>query len=57
LDEEQKSYEQFSKIKNSIFGDAYKVNHLKRSLEIRSEVSVVQNICGLKEIRIMSMKL
>jgi len=60
LDEEQKCYEQFSKIKSSIFGNTYRVNHLKESLENWFEdevINVVQSFCGLKEIGIMVMEL
>jgi len=60
VDEEQKSYERFSKYKSLIFGNAYRVNHLKESLENWSEdgvINVVKTFCGLKEIGIMVMEL
>jgi len=60
LDEEKKSYERFSKIECLIFGNAYRVNHLKESLKYQSEdriTNVVQTFCGLKEIGIMVMEL
>ena len=60
MDEEQKSYEQFSKIKSSIFGNAYRLNHLKELLENWCEdgvINIVQTFCGLKEIGIMVMEL
>jgi len=52
MDEEQKSYMRFSKIKSLIFGNAYRANHLKESLENWSKdgvINVVQTICGLKD--------
>ena len=54
------SYSVFSKIKSSIFGNAYKVNHLKESLKNQSEdgvIDVVPTFCGLKEIRVMFMEI
>jgi len=56
VDEEQKSYVWFSKIKSSIFGNTYRVNHLKNHLKIRL-TNVVQTFDGLKEIRIMVVEL
>jgi len=60
LDKEQKSYQQFSKIKSSIFGNAYRVNHLKESLQNWYKdkvINVVQTFCGLKQIRIIVVEL
>jgi len=42
------------------FGNAYRVNHLKESLENQSEdgvINVTQTFCNLKEIGIMVMEL
>ena len=50
----------FRIIYSSIFGNAYRVNHLKESLENRSGDGVknaMQTFCCLKAIRIMVMEL
>ena len=60
LGEKQKGYERFSKIKSLIFANAYRVKHLKKSLENRSKdgvINVMQTFCGLKAIGIMVMEL
>ena len=44
---------------SSTFGNAYRVNHLKKSLENQFEnrvTNIVQPFCGLKEIGVMVME-